>query len=207
MHELQRMHSNPTPTVLIVEDEPRMRDLLLEVLPDMGYQPSGVKTAEEGMTVLQRQPTDIVMLDLNLPVMDGMVFLDRFRQRWKQTPVIIMTGFGDLASAQNAIRHRVVDFLTKPCHLGEIEEALGRAREHLNRIGDGDEIATKPDKGPVQHDHAENGGTVSIPVPTTMTNAKRLLIDDALRRHQGNRTAAASELRISRRTLYKWLGQ
>jgi len=206
MREVQLIRLIQTPTVLIVEDESRMRDLLIEVLPDMGYQPFGTQTAEEGLSVLLRQSADIVILDLNLPVMDGMTFLDRFRKRCKQTPVIIMTGFGDLPSAQSAIRHRVIDFLTKPCHLGEIEGALGRARRQLDRTGKSDTTAMKPDKAPAQSNHTDQDGSILIPVPTTMTKAKRLLIDDALQRHNGNRSTAAAELGISRRTLYKWLG-
>ena len=62
MRKMQLTRSIQTPTVLIVEDESRMRDLLIEVLPDMGYQPFGTKTAEEGLAVLPRQPADIVIL-------------------------------------------------------------------------------------------------------------------------------------------------
>lgn len=204
MRESCSTHRRHLPAVLIVEDEARMRDLLVEVLPEMGYQPVGAKTAEEGMALMHKRSADIVILDLNLPVMDGMAFLARFRERWSHTPVIIMTGFGDLASAQRAIRYGVVDFLTKPCHLGEIEGALGRAQRHLglpaskstNAMYSG--VPIKPNAG-------DQDGSVSIRIPTTLTEAEQLLINSALRRHNGNRSAAADELGISRRTLYNRL--
>ena len=79
--------------VLVVEDEARMRDLLIDVLPGMGYEAIGTRIAEEALRLMKQQPADILILDLNLPVMDGMTFLDQFRHRWSRTPVIIMTGF------------------------------------------------------------------------------------------------------------------
>ncbi len=76
---------------------------------------------------MEAAPADIVLLDLNLPGMTGMDFFRKLRDRWPITQVIILTGFGDLESAREAIRLDVVDFLTKPCHLGELEQALDRA--------------------------------------------------------------------------------
>jgi len=187
--------------VLVVEDEARMRDLLIDVLPGMGYEVIAARTAEAALRLMKQHPADIVILDLNLPVMDGMTFLDQFRCRWTRTPVIIITGFGNLESAKRAIRHNVVDFLTKPCHLGEIEEALNRARRLVDQPGavvDGVEKWPKPATEGVDTD-------VIIPTPTTLIDADRRLIEAALRRHNGNRSAAAAELGICRRTLYNRL--
>lgn len=186
------------PRVLIIEDETRLRELLVDVLPDMGYEPIAARTAEAGLKAFAEQPADIVMLDLNLPVMGGMSFLDRFRESHAETPVIIMTGFGDLESAQRAIRHRVVDFLSKPCHLGQIEAALGRARQQL--------------KDPRLHppaDEVKEATTDADPPPAdqTLADAERRMIYEALSRHEGNRSAAAAALGISRRTLYNKLAE
>jgi len=194
--------------VLVIEDEARMRQLLIDVLPGMGYEAVAVRLAEEALTRMRQQPADIVILDLNLPVMDGMTFLDQFRRQWPQTPVIIMTGFGDLDAAKRAIRHGVVDFLTKPCHLGEIEQALGRARRLVDRpapvAGEAQECTELSPRGP---EPQPADSAVVIPVPSTLPDALRRLIEAAVQRHNGNRSAAAAELGISRRTLYNHLSK
>lgn len=190
------MHDRPT--VLIVEDEQRLRELLCDVLPNMGYEPVAARTAEQAFTFISQQSPDIVVLDLNLPVMDGMTFLDRFRQSHPDTPVVIMTGFGDLKSARQAIHHDVVDFLAKPCHLGEIEAALGRARQRLidPRMDLEEQAASAVDEMIDDEDQIE-----------TIAEAERRMIYAALERTNGNRSAAANQLGISRRTLYNKLAE
>ncbi len=188
--------------VLVVEDEARLRDLLVGELPDMGFDAEGCRTAEAAERVMSERPADIIMLDLNLPVMDGMTFLDRLRRNHPHVAVIICTGFGSLEAAQRAIHHEVVAFLSKPFHLGQIEAALDRARKKIeaSRIpetrplpvldGGDDEVDTKQGK----HE-----------TPTTIADAEREMILEALRKHEGNRSAAAAALGISRRTLYNKL--
>jgi DNA-binding NtrC family response regulator len=179
--------------VMVIEDEQRMRDLLVEVLPGMGYEPVPARTAEHALRLMEQSPVDIVMLDLNLPVMDGMTFLDKLREKRRDLPVIILTGYGSLEDARRAIRHEVVDFLTKPAHLGDVEQALDRARRKL---------APAP---------AGSGGSGATPAvtqadaATNLAEVERRTILEALKRHGGNRTATAQELGISRRTLYNKL--
>src|SRR5256885_1396130 len=107
-------HPLPKPAqshVLIVEDEPRLRDLLSRALPGMGFTASAARNAEEASRTMEANAADIVLLDLNLPGMSGMDFFRRLRERWPATQVIILTGFGDLEAARDAIRLDVVDFL------------------------------------------------------------------------------------------------
>ena len=117
--------------VLIVEDEPRLRDLLLGAVPEMGFPAAAARTAEDGLKMMRADPHDIVLLDLQLPLMSGMEFFEQVRNEWPATQVIILTGFGDLASARRAIQLEVVEFLSKPCHLHEIESAPSRARSRI----------------------------------------------------------------------------
>lgn len=190
------------PRVLIVEDEPRLRDLLCDVLPGMGFAPIAVRAAEPALAHMQRDGADVILLDLNLPVMDGLTFLERFRERWPDTPVVIMTGFGDLSSARRAIQHGVSDFLSKPFHLSELETALGRAKRLLHEQR---RLARVTEAG----ESGESSPASAVPghPGATLADLERCAILDALRRHQGNRTAAAAELGISRRTLYNKLSE
>lgn len=184
--------------VLLVEDEPRLRDLLLEAIPDMGrsgFSAAGARSGEEALRLMNAQVRDIIILDLNLPGMDGMEFFEQVRQRWPQTQVIILTGFGDLDAARKAIHLQVVDFLSKPCHLSDVELALDRARRRIVELRKINMTDTAP---PVLAQPINESTTP----PTTLEESERQMIIAALERNRGNRTAAAVELGISRRTLH-----
>lgn len=178
--------------VLVVEDEDRYRRLLVDVLPDLGCEAAGARSAAEALRLVANDPPGAILLDLNLPGIDGMTFLERLRRREPGLPVIILTGVGDLRVAQRAIRHGVTDFLTKPCHLGEIEAALGRVRRR--RVADA-----------ADDDAAEQAPP--RPAPERLEDLERAAIVEAVRRHAGNRTAAAASLGISRRTLHARLAR
>ena len=184
------------PTVLVVEDEPRLRDLLADVVPDMaaGFAVTTVRTAEEAARVMQTAPRDILILDLHLPGQGGMDFFEQLRHDWPAAQVIVMTGFGDLAAARRAIRLDVVDFLGKPCRLDELEAALARARQRLTRAA------------PPPTMTADVAASPATP-PTTLEELERQQILATLDRNHGNRTLTAAELGISRRTLQYRLSQ
>ena len=183
-------------TLLVVEDESRLRELLLDMAPEAGFTATGARTAEEALRLMEAHPREVVILDLNLPAMEGMEFFRVLRDRWPESEVIILTGFGGLDSARKAIHLDAVEFLTKPCPLDQIEKALDRARRRI----DTDRLArvTAP---------AERS-TAPAPVPSeTLAECERRLIEATLVRHGGNRTAAATALGISRRTLHYRLAE
>jgi DNA-binding NtrC family response regulator len=192
---------NPMPTrtlrVLVVEDEPRLRELLLDVLPGMGYPASAARSGEEALRVMQSDPHDLIILDLQLPGMGGMECFERIRHHWPASQVIVLTGFGDLEMARQAIHLDVVDFLSKPSHLKDIEQALERARRRLHAGereagGRKDTIVEVP----------ASSASPANPEAVTLWETERQQILAALKRTAGNRTAAAQELGISRRTLH-----
>lgn len=172
--------------VLVVEDESRWRDLMVEVIPEMGFAARGARSAEDALQVMEADAYDILLLDLHLPSMNGIDLFKRVKSRWPATQGIILTAYGDLAAAQEAIRLRVAEFLTKPCHLSDIEAALERARQLV--------VVSRRLASPQQ----------SAPPPggATLQEAQKQIILDALARHQNNKAAAARELGISRRSLY-----
>lgn len=180
--------------VLIVDDEPRMRDMLSRAVTEMGFEASAAGSAESALRVMETTPADIVLLDLNLPGMGGMEMFQALRRKWGQTQVIILTGFGDLSAAQQAIRLEAVDFLAKPCPLGQLEQALERARQRRAAVAPPMVLPEPPEE--------------AAPIPTAPTDSE--LLEDvernhilaALERNGGNRAAAAAELGISLRKLY-----
>jgi len=184
--------------LLIVEDEPRMREVLLRAAESWNLLTSSARSGEEALRIMESAPNDIILLDLNLPGMSGMDCFETLRQRWPKTQVVILTGFGDLDAAKRAIHLDVVEFLTKPCHLGDLERAIDRARRRLEPLGP-EPPAPEPPKSPEPSPQTEPG--------TTLDEMERQAIMAALARNHGNRTATAAELGISLRTLYYRLSE
>lgn len=183
--------------VLVVEDEPRLRDVLASGISEMDFETTTARSGEDAVRVMETGPHDIVLLDLNLPGMDGLETLDIIRDRWPGVAVIILTGFGDLEAAQTAIRMDVVDFLTKPASLGDLEKALDRARHVCSVTSQPDEpVADLKDQSPTTTD-----------APRTIQEVERKQILEALERNKGNRAKTAAELDISVRTLYYRLAE
>jgi two-component system OmpR family response regulator len=179
----------PKGLVMVVEDEPRMRDLLARALSQWGFSVSTARSGEESVRLSDASAPEIVVLDLNLPGMDGMECLVRLREKLPKVQGIVLTGFASVESARQAVHLEVVEFLTKPCHLGELEQALDRAMRRLMRSTESADV-TAPAT-------ATAGGE-----GITLDELEREHILAMLERHDGNRTAAAAALGISRRTLY-----
>ena len=200
------------PAVLFVEDEARMRDLLVRAIGSWGFDVAAAKSGEEALRMMEASPRQILLLDLNLPAMSGMDVFQRVRERWPETQVIILTGFGDLDSARRAIHLDVVEFLTKPCHLGELERAIDRANRRIAAAEGLPRIEPDPEADSAQVDEPEQHAEASAPVGNGETPAKleaveRQHILATLTKNHGNRAATAAELGISLRTLYYRLAE
>jgi DNA-binding NtrC family response regulator len=184
------------PRVLIVEDEPRMRELLLRAVGGWGFDAAAVRSGEEALRHAAEHPPHIVLLDLDLPGITGLETFKRLRERQSDLQGIVLTGRGSLDSARQAIHLDVVEFLTKPAPLGDLEHALDRAIRRL---------APALPNAPVLPDAI---AAADPPPPgQTLAEVERRHILETLARNNGNRTATATELGISRRTLYYKLAE
>ena len=204
--------------VLVVEDEIRLRNMLSQALKEMGFRATLEGSAEAGARALARQAFDVLILDLNLPGMGGIEFLESLRKRHPDLQVIIMTGFGDLQAAKKAIHLDVVEFLTKPCALGDLEVALDRARKRRRKQIVGEpgvatepllrfETAPKPRPAPASPDPSPQPDAAEGGTPISMEDLEQRHILSVLEKNKGNRSATAAELGISLRKLYYRLGE
>ena len=120
-----------SPRVLVVEDEENVRELLLTVLAENGYRVEAVRTGEEGLRQLDSQLYDLVLLDLNLPGMHGLNVLGAGPALQTDAQFIVMTAFGSIDSAVEAMKLGAVDFIKKPFRTEELLHVLTRAMEEL----------------------------------------------------------------------------
>src|ERR1700748_2171717 len=93
----------PDVRVLVVEDEPRMRELLERAIRNWGFETEIARSGEEALRASANDPPDLVLLDLNLPGMDGMELLSRLREKTPGVQAIVLTGFASVESARQAV--------------------------------------------------------------------------------------------------------
>jgi DNA-binding NtrC family response regulator len=119
----------PAPKLLIVDDEPSICWAFTQLLQPEGYEVLAAASAEEGLETAERRRPDLILLDVRLPGMSGLDALPRLRELLPETPVLVMTAYGTMETAIEAIRRGASDYLTKPIHN---EEALHRIRAALH---------------------------------------------------------------------------
>ncbi len=100
--------------ILVVDDEVNIRSALVTMLEKLGHKVQGFGTAEEALPLLEHTKVDLVMTDLRMPGLGGMAFLRRMKEKWPETEVIVMTAFGSIDTAVEAMRLGAYDYLTKP---------------------------------------------------------------------------------------------
>jgi len=115
--------------ILLVEDDPDMLELVREHLESEGHHVAALGRGTEAIARLGAEAFDIVLTDLRLPDVDGMEVLRASRETQREIPVILITAFGTIETAIQAIRHGAYDFVTKPCAMDEISLLVGKAWE------------------------------------------------------------------------------
>jgi two-component system response regulator HydG len=125
---------NFQPTVLVVDDEKAHRLMLRAHLEDAGYQILEASDGEAALQTAESQPADLVLMDVVMPRMDGMALLPRLKALMPDVPVLMMTAYGSIESAVNALKDGAADYLTKPLDVEEVlikvERQLEAARLH-----------------------------------------------------------------------------
>ena len=110
---------NPT-SILFVDDEPLLRETIGNDLKSQGYEVGTASSGAEAMTKLIDHPYDLVITDLIMEEMSGIQLLRKINDTTPETMVMVMTGYGSLQTAIEAIQLGAVDYLLKPCDRGEL---------------------------------------------------------------------------------------
>ena len=120
----------PAPTLLlVVDDDETFRRVMAGELERLGFEIAGAGSGEEAVQAAARLEPPVVLLDLQLPDMDGLQVLQAIREKSPGSEVIMLTGHGSFDTAIQAIRMGAFDYVAKPCPLDELEVRIQRALE------------------------------------------------------------------------------
>ncbi len=118
------------PTILVVDDDPGLASTLQEFLEHEGYAVEVALSAAEALALQQRTPhLAIALVDLIMPVTDGLATLEALRRRDPDLAVVIMTGYGTIETAVDAIKRGAEDYLTKPFDYETVRKKVARLTE------------------------------------------------------------------------------
>src|SRR6186997_863358 len=120
--------------LLIIDDEPSICWGLEKLAQRLGHEPLTAGSAEQGLALAKRHGADAVLIDVRLPGKDGLEAIADLRQVLGDVPMIVMTAYGDLGTAVEAVRRGSFEYVVKPFDLQQIERVIGRALESRDEI-------------------------------------------------------------------------
>jgi DNA-binding NtrC family response regulator len=113
--------------LLVVDDEESICWGLARLGESLGHEVVAASSAEQAFDEVQRQVPDVIVLDVRLPGMDGLQAIERFQQTLGSVPIIVITAYGDLRTAVEAVRRGAFDYIAKPFDVQKVKGALVRA--------------------------------------------------------------------------------
>jgi two-component system, response regulator RegA len=164
--------------ILLVDDDENLRERLARSLRDRGHEVTTAASAQDALIAFERDPPDQVVLDLKMPDRSGLELLRDLRERDPELPVVMLSAYGSIATAVDAVRLGALDFVVKPADADTVLAAFDR---------------------PVGEALPEVEGTPTL-ARTEWEHIQRVLTECG-----GNISEAARRLRIHRRTLQRKL--
>ncbi len=117
------------PYILIIDDEKAIRKTLNEILGYEGYKIDEAADGEEGLRKFKENTYDLVLCDIKMPKLDGLEFLERAKEINPETPIIIISGHGNIETAVEAVKKGAFDYISKPPDLNRMLITLRNALE------------------------------------------------------------------------------
>jgi CheY-like chemotaxis protein len=152
--------------VLVVDDEPVVREFMARCLEGWGYAVQEAAGADEALDIMIAKPASVVICDVKMPGHDGFWLLDRLRADWPGTPVVMASGIDDLQTIRQSRDLGAVDYITKPITPAQLREVLRRVTigSKEDRLMTDDPEASPPELPPSRESHAEAEYTLESPV-------------------------------------------
>lgn len=114
-------------SILIIDDEDKICQELSEILKDNNFRVLCAKNGRQAKKIIAQKSIDLVLLDLRLPDVNGLDLIKYVKESGEDTQIIVMTGFGSLNSAKEAVRKNIYDYITKPFSPEKIIKMIKRA--------------------------------------------------------------------------------
>jgi two-component system NtrC family response regulator len=115
--------------ILVVDDEATQRELVCGFLKKEGYEVLAAPSAESALELFRQQPVDLILTDQRMPNMSGLDLLKAARAINPESHIIMMTAYGNIETAVQAMKAGAADYLTKPLHLDELRHKIERVHE------------------------------------------------------------------------------
>ncbi len=131
-------------TILVVEDDDLLREALCDTLMFVGYRVEFACNGIEALALLHRKPVDLVVSDVQMAAMDGHALLQNIKSTWANLPVVLMTAFGCVEKAVEAMRDGAADYLIKPFEAEVLIEMVSRFATAKGSADAGEMIAQDP---------------------------------------------------------------
>ena len=129
MSKALSLENAPQGQILVVDDDKSMRDACHQILSRQGFQVEEASSARQGLTLLERSSFDVVLLDLVMPDLDGLEALKKIKSLDANCEVIIITGYGSISTAVEAMKAGAFHFLSKPFAPDDLRTVITRALE------------------------------------------------------------------------------
>jgi putative two-component system response regulator len=128
-----RIDTSP-PVCLVVDDEPRLRHVILHLMRTDGFRCYEAGDGADALAVLERHPATLVLSDIRMPKMDGIELLRQVRARYPETAVMMLTAVADVETAVSCFAIGALDYLTKPFNLEEVRARVSQALERQRLV-------------------------------------------------------------------------
>jgi len=132
--------------LLVVDDDRAVREACEALIESMGITAISASSAKEGLALVERMRVDIVLTDLRMPGMDGLEFLEALHKINPDVFVIVMSGFGSIEYAVEAMRKGAYTFISKPFKLNELREMLSRIEGRISLKGEAHNLRSAMEK-------------------------------------------------------------
>ncbi len=130
--------------ILIVDDEVSVRQLLMEIVRKEGFIVETAENGQEALNKMRQNSPDLVIMDIRMPVMSGLEALDIIRAEKPNLLVILLTAYGTVDTAVEAMQRGAFDYLVKPANIGEIRATINRVMTMLNLRDEVDPVNLEP---------------------------------------------------------------
>ena len=199
------------PTILIVDDEKNIRATLARGLRLEGYRTSEAANGRDALSVIEDGDVDAVLLDVQMPEMDGFAMLEDLRARGSTIPVIVLTAHGTIERAVRAVKLGAYDFVEKPPSMERILLAVGNALDRHRLAEENSRLAAETEAGRFRRDLYYRLLVVPITVPTLRERIEdvpqlaRHFLEHACRRNRVRVKSIAPD-GLARLTRHRWPG-